>query len=841
MGKSSLLAEALAPAPARAPTSCCRRAATRPRPTSTTGSSSSCAGGFPRNAGVDPIEPDPDHDYRRVGAALLRVVDEATLAGALVVVVDDAQWADVASLEALTFGARRLERGRHGRLRRGHPARRGRPAAPGPGGAGRGGRQPARPAAARPAGHRPAGRGPLRPPAAGARRRPAVAAHDRQPAARDDAHRRPVVRGMVRPGDLPAPRSYAGLVLSRLVAASRRRPVAGHGARRAGRPGAARRGGRHRRRRRPRHRRRPSWPTGAWPTSSPGPEGPVLVFPHGLVHASVATDLSPSRRAALHAAAARVTSGDEALRHRLAAAHGPDAALVAEARAAADRRAATRLPGGGGPPPARRRGAWRPRWRSTSGSMADAAVHLVVAGRPLGALEGEVRASPPARPQLRARAPGPGPRLARRGRAATSPTPGHARPRREAITATGADPTARRSPGRRPTCWRSWRCTASARPTPPPGPRGRWRPGATRPARRRRWSTAWPTPATFAGADAQMTELLATETRPAILLDARLGRGVVRMWANDLGGARDDLIAGARPRRRAGRRSWPRPTCGRSWPSWRSAPGRWAEALDRLAGRRLGRRRRGRGVARRPAPRRGRHRAGLQRAGWPRPARHAGCRLRGRRGHRHAGQPAVGRSRLLLRLAVAEADHPAVVAVGDRTLAEGWDTIPEGIHAWRASYAESLLAVGRHGDAAADGGGAGRRGRPRAGEPSLARRACPGRGRPGGGRGATAEAADAAFAAGLALDAEASRPFERARLELAAAAHQRRTGRRRAAADLLAQAGRHVRGAGGGAVGRARAPARSSAAACAPATGRPPATPTSPPRSAWSPAWSPPG
>ena len=54
--------------------------------------------------------------------------------------------------------------------------------------------------------------------------------------------------------------------------------------------------------------------------------------------------------------------------------------------------------------------------------------------------------------------------------------------------------------------------------------------------------------------------------------------------------------------------------------------------------------------------------------------------------------------------------------------------------------------------------------------------------------GATAEAADAAFSAGLALDAEASRPFERARLELAAAAHQRRTGRRRAAADLLAHA-----------------------------------------------------
>lgn len=48
-----------------------------------------------------------------------------------------------------------------------------------------------------------------------------------------------------------------------------------------------------------------------------GPGGPVLAFPHALVRASVYDDQSPSRRARTHAAAAEVTSGEDALRHRL--------------------------------------------------------------------------------------------------------------------------------------------------------------------------------------------------------------------------------------------------------------------------------------------------------------------------------------------------------------------------------------------------------------------------------------------------------------------------------------------------------------------------------------------
>jgi DNA-binding CsgD family transcriptional regulator len=56
--------------------------------------------------------------------------------------------------------------------------------------------------------------------------------------------------------------------------------------------------------------------------------------------------------------------------------------------------------------------------------------------------------------------------------------------------------------------------------------------------------------------------------------------------------------------------------------------------------------------------------------------------------------------------------------------------------------------------------------------------------------------AASAFARGLALDVGCSRPFERARLELAAGAHLRRVGQPRAAADLFATASRRLRALG---------------------------------------------
>jgi hypothetical protein len=51
---------------------------------------------------------EPGADPLRVGARLVRLVDETALPQPLVVLVDDAQWADRPSLRALTFAARRL-------------------------------------------------------------------------------------------------------------------------------------------------------------------------------------------------------------------------------------------------------------------------------------------------------------------------------------------------------------------------------------------------------------------------------------------------------------------------------------------------------------------------------------------------------------------------------------------------------------------------------------------------------------------------------------------------------------------------------------------------------------
>ena len=57
---------------------------------------------------VEGLSPRPGTAPLDAGAALLRFIDETQLADPLVVVVDDAQWADRPSLDALTFAARRL-------------------------------------------------------------------------------------------------------------------------------------------------------------------------------------------------------------------------------------------------------------------------------------------------------------------------------------------------------------------------------------------------------------------------------------------------------------------------------------------------------------------------------------------------------------------------------------------------------------------------------------------------------------------------------------------------------------------------------------------------------------
>jgi DNA-binding CsgD family transcriptional regulator len=60
----------------------------------------------------------------------------------------------------------------------------------------------------------------------------------------------------------------------------------------------------------------------------PGSDGNELEFDHALVRAAVYGDLGPTRRRELHARAANYTSGQTSLDHRLAAAAGPDAILA---------------------------------------------------------------------------------------------------------------------------------------------------------------------------------------------------------------------------------------------------------------------------------------------------------------------------------------------------------------------------------------------------------------------------------------------------------------------------------------------------------------------------------
>ncbi len=115
----------------------------------------------------------------------------------------------------------------------------------------------------------------------------------------------------------------------------------------------------------------------------------MVSFTHDLVRASVHDDLPAAERAALHIAAAAVTTEDEALGHRLSATEEADASLAIEASDAACRAAA--------------RGAHRLAARHLLGAarvttdhvareqhLLGAADHLLIAGAPLGEWAGDI-------------------------------------------------------------------------------------------------------------------------------------------------------------------------------------------------------------------------------------------------------------------------------------------------------------------------------------------------------------------------------------------------------------------------------------------------------------------
>ena len=274
--------------------------------------------------GADPLD---------AGASLLRLIDGLQLGEPLVVAIDDAHWADRATLDALTFGARRLRADRVllcvatrpegiDRLPQGLVR-----LADATGGRIEVGGLDARAIRALASALR--------------EERVSVPAAERLRAhtAGNPLHARALLRelppgALAGGGPLPAPRSYATLVLARLAGCQppARELVAALavvGSRTQLATVAATAG--------------LDDPLPALDEAveqrlvelveAPGER--AVGFTHPLVRAAVLDDLAPSRRAALHRAAAAVIPGAAGLRHRLAGCAGYDADLAAESLATA--------------------------------------------------------------------------------------------------------------------------------------------------------------------------------------------------------------------------------------------------------------------------------------------------------------------------------------------------------------------------------------------------------------------------------------------------------------------------------------------------------------------------
>jgi DNA-binding CsgD family transcriptional regulator len=762
------------------------------------------------------LAPRPGSDPVSVGAALLSLIDGLDVAAPVSVVVDDAQWADEQSLRALTFAARRLHDDRvllcltcraegldrlpaglvrlvdavDGRIDIGPldvaavaelaERRYGQPV-------------PARVAARL---HAHTGGSPLH----------VRTLLDELP-----------VDAAGAPATLPAPHSYAALVIAQvagchdvardLIAAlavlGAAAPVADV-ARVAGCPDpmaaldelAARGLVEHR----------------------AGATGPVVRFPHGLVRAAILGDLSPSRRAALHTAAVAVTAGDEALGHRLAAGVGPDPDLVDAARA----RAGEHVRAGAPAAAARQLLAAAPRAGSPDDReklVAVAATQLVLAGAPIGPLAAEIAGFVPSAPRSYVL-----------GREALNH--GDATQARALLVdawerATSGDtgaPTAPRSAGATVTGPPEDEVELAAVHRRMAGPAADTLAILALHHRDGDEVVTWADRALAAGSRSgvsatllchglaldgrlraavdAMTTLLADGPPPAVACDAHLGRGIVRVWSNDLDGAAADLAAaadgvadelddapGGAEGLHPGSDSLLARVDVRSYQAevaYRA--GRWPEALDLAeaiasvvddAGDAMF-------VALPHAV------AAFVLAGMG--------RVDDAQAHLDAATASAEATGLMparlwaahatLRVAAATADHQRVADVGDALVAEGLAALPEGIHHWRATYVEALVALDRLDDATRTADDLGRLADAGT-DVSLAADAARAAGTVAAARGRGEEAARR-FAAGLALDPVASRPFERARLELTAGAHLRRTGSRREAAAVLGEAARRL-------------------------------------------------
>jgi DNA-binding CsgD family transcriptional regulator len=723
------------------------------------------------SVGTDPLE---------AGASLLRLVDGLQLGAPLVVAIDDAHWADRSSLDALTFGARRLRADRvllcvatrpesldrlpQGLVRLADAT---------------GGRIDI-------GGLDTAAMHAL---ATALRDEPvSVAAAERLRAhtGGNPLHARALLRELpagvlAGGGPLPAPRSYATLVLARLAACHQparelvsalavvgpREPLATVAAT-AGLDDPL-----------------PALDEAVANrlvelVESPGERS--LGFTHPLVRAAVLDDLAPSRRAALHRAAAAVLPGASGLRHRLAGCAGYDADLAADALTMAQVEvgrgayaSAARL--------SMEAARVAPEAADRDAAMLDALDQLLLAGNVAEVRERRSQADTAAPSARRSFVLGRlsyvlGPRseaTALLDDAWDAVTDDEGRPiddvlagRIAALLATCA---VDRADGDAGLMW-ARRALALARESAADCNHGHM------------LAMASALKGRIEDGIAELTEALVdAPPHPAAVADLRMGRGVLRLWAHDLRGGADDLQSCLGAWGAGGGTFVSRETARFFLADLQYRAGRWDDALvtGEVAASIVDETEQSwiaafsHAISALPLAARGE---------WSRAEAHLVSARRAAEAV-DGGAASLWAATAQLELHQARGNVDGVVTLGDRMSRPGVPAVDDGIAPWRATYVEALVDCDRLDDARSVAQGlavaAG-------GSPSVLVRTDAVRAAVAVAGAAGDSHAVEACLASLAGPPDAPGPFARARLELAAGVAWRKAGDRRRAAELVESA-----------------------------------------------------
>jgi DNA-binding CsgD family transcriptional regulator/tetratricopeptide (TPR) repeat protein len=641
---------------------------------------------------VGDLTPRPGTDPLAAGAALMRFIDGLQLDRPLAVVVDDAHWADARSLDAIAFVARRL-RADHAVLCLATRT-------DGPGTIPTGLLRLVDASGSRIhlAGLDTGALGTLAERVIGRRLPPAAVDRLHSHTAGNPLHAHALLRelsydALVGGGSLPAPRSYAALILGRIAAAGAdvERLVAalavlGVRAALAAVTAVA-------------EVREPlvaldGAVAGGLVTLDDRPGDRSICMAHPLIRAAVLDDLPPSRRLALHRRAGAVLSGAAGLRHRLAGCPGFDADLAADARRTAALEADQGAHG------AAARFALEAARVDPNEATRDTAM-LVGVDQLL--LSGDLASARERRGDVELAGPGAhrsfligrlayvlGPRSQARGaleRAWAEAFGADGRPadpelaaRIAALLATSA---VDRGDGKAALAWarRARDLSTSAAADCNPG---------------HMLAMAFALQNRVADGVAELTRSLSRPASDAAIADLRLGRGVLRLWAHELAGGGEDLGACVAPG--AGGTFVTHETARYFLAELHYRAGRWDDAtvtaelacsmVDETDQEWLAAF--SHAVAVHPLAARGE---------WERADAHLAAAVSA------ANATAGGAARLwaglaALRLAESRQDHTLVVSVGDELVDGGGRSYDEGIAPWRASYVESLVATGRSEDAA---------------------------------------------------------------------------------------------------------------------------------------------